>query len=205
MKRSSRTRHPAKKKAWSGQPWTLASHHTLPNPETEAVSIQEEHDHLTPLTTRSQAPPTQSQAQVTQTTPAMPELVQMPPNGVQPQPSASNIISSDDDSDEDPMDGAVEAYLNSLLPQGNLQPISTPIISQIKPSIANKIWRNIYIDFTLLLPSAQNSNKFAIQMDKNAQLCIIPTHQAKKIPSIDQWTTAFFRFAAVYLIRRTGC
>ncbi|WAR10617.1 KMT5A-like protein [Mya arenaria] len=92
------------------------------NPDTEAMSNQGEH--LKPMTMRSQAPPPKSPAQVTQTQPAMSELVQMPPNSVPPHISASNINSSNDDFGDDQVDGAVATHLKCLLPQGT-QPTGT--------------------------------------------------------------------------------
>lgn len=53
-----------------------------------------------------------------------------------------------------------------------------------------------------LLPTTQpfQENKFIFKMDSNANLSLTPTHKMRRISitTIEQWSSAFIRFVAVY-------
>ncbi|KAH3821610.1 hypothetical protein DPMN_123375 [Dreissena polymorpha] len=73
------------------------------------------------------------------------------------------------------------------------EPISTPIISQVKKSVFKDIWKNKYVDLAFLLPSAMSgqATQYTLQMDSNAQISITPKSSSKKITNIELWTSAF--------------
>ena len=121
-----------------------------------------------------------------------------------------NISASDSDSsDEDIQDLAAKhiGKLTGALPDCDTlsygEPITTPIHTQIPPKIQRKIWENKYIDFAVLLPNTpfphSNLNqRFSLELGQNSKISLVPNTYTKKINSIEQWTSAFLRFAAIY-------
>lgn len=83
-----------------------------------------------------------------------------------------------------------------------VEPISTPISQQVPKKIKKKIWKNQYIDLGTLLPRTTITNisntNFSLQLTAKSQLSLVPNQNIKKIYNIEQWTTAFIRFTAIY-------
>ncbi|XP_052809378.1 uncharacterized protein LOC128237837 [Mya arenaria] len=128
----------------------------------------------------------------------------IPPGGVQ----TVHIPGSDtSDSDESVEDTDYPSRHHSELITGNgtpiqySEPISSPILSQIKKSVQKAIWENKYIDIASLLPASTNQHQsptFSLHVDNQSSISISPSHEAKKIATIESWTSAFIRFIAVY-------
>ncbi|XP_052793891.1 uncharacterized protein LOC128227416 isoform X2 [Mya arenaria] len=126
----------------------------------------------------------------------------IPPGGVQ----TVQIPGSDtSDSDESVEDTDYPSRQHSELITGNgtpiqySEPISSPILSQIKKSVQKAIWAHKYIDIASLLPASTNQHQsptFSLHVDNQSN--ISPSHKAKKITTIESWTSAFIRFIAVY-------
>ena len=81
--------------------------------------------------------------------------------------------------------------------------MSIPIGARLDAKIKAKIWGNVYFDFGQLLHSLPRDNKYRISIsdDKGGatpSLCLEPTHKAKPIVSIEDWTNAFQVFVGVF-------
>jgi len=80
--------------------------------------------------------------------------------------------------------------------------ISTPIHTQVTPALSKQIWREWLIDFSFLLPATgsigQPKPTYTLQVDGQANIILVPSSKSKIIATIEQWTTAFLRFVAVY-------
>lgn len=85
------------------------------------------------------------------------------------------------------------------------EPISTPISSQVSSKLKKKIWRNTYFDIASLLPRAPAAQpgQFSLQLGSKSQINLVPSVQTRKIYTIEAWTAAFIRFAAIYTERYT--
>lgn len=83
------------------------------------------------------------------------------------------------------------------------EPISTPISSQVSSKLKKKIWRNTYFDIASLLPRAPaaQQGQFSLQLGSRSQFKLVPSVQTRKIYTIEAWTAAFIRFAAIYTER----
>lgn len=82
-----------------------------------------------------------------------------------------------------------------------IHPISSHISQQIPSKIKKQIWSNKFIDFAALLPNTTiptSTTQFTLQLDSQSNINITPINKTKKIHSIEQWTTAFMRFVAIY-------
>ncbi|XP_052250039.1 uncharacterized protein LOC127857601 [Dreissena polymorpha] len=118
-------------------------------------------------------------------------------------------IDSSSSSDEDQgfsFSQALHTHARDILPgTGHLyaEPISTPILSQVKKSICKDIWRNNFVEMAALLPStlSTQANQYTLQLDSNSQISITPKSNLRKILTIEQWTTAMIRFMAVYTFK----
>lgn len=124
----------------------------------------------------------------------------------------SDMQSSDSDSDEDDVpfvpsfQDAISHHSHAILSGNGIQfaePISTPILNQIKRATCKAIWRNKYVDMADLLPSTLNPQPthYTLQVDNRSNFTINPTSKSKRIQNVEVWTTAFIRFMAVYLQR----
>ena len=86
--------------------------------------------------------------------------------------------------------------------QPSTSSLSTPIAAMIDPAIKQKIWQDKYIDLAQLLPQncTPNSTKKGDQLhvSGNSALYGVPNKSKFAILNIDQWTTAFSRFTAIY-------
>ena len=122
---------------------------------------------------------------------------------------ALDSSSESDSSDEDMQDLAVKhsGKLTDALPDYDTysygESIITPIDTQIPFKIQRKIWENKYTDLAVLLPNTTYANinakrRFSLEIGNNSKISLIPNTYTKKITSIEQWTTAFIRFAAIY-------
>ncbi|CAG2206463.1 unnamed protein product [Mytilus edulis] len=80
--------------------------------------------------------------------------------------------------------------------------ISTPIAAMVDPSIKHKIWQDKYIDLSVLLPHNclpnAKKNGLQFQVSGNSTLSLVSNKPRFYISSIEQWTTAFLRFMAIY-------
>ncbi|XP_052264881.1 uncharacterized protein LOC127867602 [Dreissena polymorpha] len=118
-------------------------------------------------------------------------------------------IDSSSSSDEDQgfsFSQALHTHARDILPgTGHLyaEPISTPILSQVKKSICKDILRNKFVEMAALLPStlSRQANQYTLQLDSNSQISITPKSNLRKITTIEQWTTAMIRFMAVYTFK----
>ena len=83
--------------------------------------------------------------------------------------------------------------------------ISVPLSSRAQDKIQSKIWTNEYIDLGTLLPSLPGDPKYNFTVKSSGSnqhlVSLEPVQNSKRITSIDQWTTAFQVFVAVYTIR----
>ena len=83
--------------------------------------------------------------------------------------------------------------------------ISVPLSSRVPDKIQSKIWANEYIDLGTLLSSLPGDPKYNFTVKSSGSnqpvVSLEPVQNSKRITSIDQWTTAFQVFVAVYTIR----
>ena len=135
----------------------------------------------------------------------------VPPNAVvlpHQQPLQVPFNYSDDSSSEDEVDPPanlqeiLSTHMMGLLPDTGMhyaEPISTPILPQIKKSLCKDIWKGKYVELSSLLPvnSASQSSNFTLQLDKHAHISIQPSTRCTKITSIEVWTSAFIRYVSV--------
>ncbi|MES9971264.1 MAG: hypothetical protein ABW092_14625 [Candidatus Thiodiazotropha sp.] len=123
--------------------------------------------------------------------------------------SSPGTSTDSDSSDDDIQDLAAKhiGRLSGALPDYDSfyygESITTPIDSQIPSKIQRKIWENKYIDMAVLLPNTSYTNinanrRFSLQISHNSKISLVPNTYTKKINTIEQWTTAFLRFAAIY-------
>ncbi|KAH3691258.1 hypothetical protein DPMN_192007 [Dreissena polymorpha] len=110
-------------------------------------------------------------------------------------PTVDNHMDDSSSSDEDPGFSflqAVHAHARDIKPgTGQLfaEPLSNPIMRQIKKSVCKDIWHNKYVEMALLLPSAlsQQSQQYTLQLDNDSQISFIPKSNLKKITNIEKW------------------
>ena len=118
--------------------------------------------------------------------------------------------SSESDSSDDVIHELASKHLGKLtgaLPDYDTysygESITTPINTQISIKIRRKIWENKYVDLAVLLPNTTYSHlnanrRFSLEISHNFKITLVLNTQTKKIFNIEQWTTAFLRFAAIY-------
>lgn len=121
-----------------------------------------------------------------------------------------SVSSSESDSSDDDLQDLAAKHLGRFtgaLPDFDTfsygESITTPIDTQIPIKIQRKIWENKYIDLAVLLPNTSYTNlnanrRFCLEIGHNSKISLVPNTYTKKINSIEQWTTAFLRFAAIY-------
>ena len=127
--------------------------------------------------------------------------------------AASPISSSESESSDDDIQDLAAKHLGKLtgaLPDYDAfaygESITTPIDAQIPSKIKRKIWENKYVDLAVLLPNTSYTNlkanrRFSLEIGQNSKISLVPNTYTKKITLIEQWTTAFLRFAAIYGIK----
>ena len=80
--------------------------------------------------------------------------------------------------------------------------VSTPISAMVDPKLKQKIWQDQYIDLALLLPQncLPGSNRSGLQFKvaSNSTLALQQVKPKFVIFTIEQWTTAFLRYIAIY-------
>lgn len=78
--------------------------------------------------------------------------------------------------------------------------LSDPTTSQIDARLKNKIWLNKYVDFMKLLPKDDLAldKSLRLQSAGNSEYKFVASKPKKSIKSIEQWTSAFLKFLAVY-------
>lgn len=83
--------------------------------------------------------------------------------------------------------------------------LSTPISAMVDLTLQNKIWQDKYIDLALLLPqncspgSKKQGLQFQIGVD--SMLSLVQNKPKFQIRDIEQWTSAFMRFIAIYSVK----
>lgn len=109
----------------------------------------------------------------------------------------SNAVSAVEVEDEEVVFGPDE-----MDDQPSTSSLSTPIAAMIDPAIKQKIWQDKYIDLAQLLPQncTPNSTKkgFQLHVSGNSALSVVPNKSKFATLTIDQWTTEFLRFMAIY-------
>ena len=105
---------------------------------------------------------------------------------------------------------------NSIIDPGSLdsntrpekihQLISVPLSSKDPDKIQTKFWANEYIDLGTLLSSLPGDPEYNITVKSSSLsnhpiVSLEPAQVSKRIVTIDQWTTAFPTFAAIYTVR----
>ncbi|KAH3698961.1 hypothetical protein DPMN_073907 [Dreissena polymorpha] len=126
--------------------------------------------------------------------------VPVPPNEVvlpiqQPQQQIPLNFADDSSSDDDVdppagLQDILNTQMIGFIPDTGMQyaePVSTPIISQIKQSLCKDIWKGKYIDLSSHLPvnSASQPSNCTLQFDKHANISIQPSTRSAKITSIE--------------------
>ncbi|KAK3091385.1 hypothetical protein FSP39_019479 [Pinctada imbricata] len=129
-------------------------------------------------------------------------------NSVANQVSISNVPSSSAAQTLSP-DTSVPTLLNTLFGGESAtvnepQPLNfsnhIPLGATVSDKIKQKIWGDVYFDIKLLLPNQQEEN-FSVSIERGA----INFQQGKfnKFPiSLNQWTSAFIIFTAIYIQRK---
>ena len=84
--------------------------------------------------------------------------------------------------------------------------ISVPLASRVSEKIQAKIWANEYVELGSLCVSIPSDPKYNFTVNTSAKsnqpvFSLEPAQNSKRINSIDQWTSAFQIFVAVYTVR----
>lgn len=84
--------------------------------------------------------------------------------------------------------------------------ISVPLASRVSEKIQAKIWANEYVELGSLCVSIPSDPKYNFTVNTSAKssqpvFSLEPVQNSKRINSIDQWTSAFQIFVAVYTVR----
>ena len=110
---------------------------------------------------------------------------------------------------DDQMDGAVAGAINSLLrgdvgeqtiPQ-SLTLHTTELGADLSDRIPSKIWANEYVDFFELVNKVQPQQLTVSTGSSQQIISVMPQSKGRQISTIDQWTSAFLVFGAVYTQR----
>ena len=91
-------------------------------------------------------------------------------------------------------------------PQQVHKSISVPLASRASEKIQAKIWANEYVELGSLCVSIPSDPKYNFTVNTSAKsnqpvFSLEPVQNSKRINSIDQWTSAFQIFVAVYTVR----
>ena len=79
---------------------------------------------------------------------------------------------------------------------------SSPLGVSISEKIKNKIWNNEYIDVGFLLGENSTIDKLNLSVTLDSQLLsLVPNMRPQTIKSIDDWTSAFIVYVAIYTQR----
>ncbi|KAL5008612.1 hypothetical protein ScPMuIL_014193 [Solemya velum] len=85
---------------------------------------------------------------------------------------------------------------------GSRTRISSTIASQIDQKLKNKIWQRKYINLAKLLPQYKDTSAYGesihLQSTGRSQFRLLKKKSAPTIRTIDQWTSAFLRYVAIY-------
>lgn len=84
--------------------------------------------------------------------------------------------------------------------------ISVPLASRVSEKIQAKIWANEYVELSSLCVSIPSDPKYNFTVNTSAKsnqpvFSLEPVQNSKRLNSIDQWTSAFQIFVAVYTVR----
>ncbi len=84
--------------------------------------------------------------------------------------------------------------------------ISVPLASRVSEKTQTKIWANEYVELGSLCVSIPSDPKYNFTVNTSAKsnqpvFSLEPAQNSKRINSIDQWTSAFQIFVAVYTVR----
>ena len=84
--------------------------------------------------------------------------------------------------------------------------ISVPLASRVPEKIQAKIWANEYVELGILCASLPGDPKYNFTVKTSATstqpvVSLEPVQNTKRITTIDQWTSAFQIFVAIYTVR----
>ena len=98
-------------------------------------------------------------------------------------------------------DNQGQCQSHPLQPLPNLSS-STPLGFSVPEKNKEKIWGNRFIDLGLLIANHQVADKFNIsitnEQNLNPALSLVPNLRPKQIKNIEEWTSAFIVFVAIY-------
>lgn len=120
-----------------------------------------------------------------------------------PSGSDSDISNSSDSSECSSESGSSsESDEDSSGFSGSRTRISSTIASQIDQKLKNKIWQRKYINLAKLLPQYKDTSAYGesihLQSTGRSQFRLLKKKSASTIRTIDQWTSAFLRYVAIY-------
>lgn len=128
-----------------------------------------------------------------------------PPARRTPTVESDQSSMEDNEESDDSWDDMVQGHAHSIQGNDNRSPnlYNAPISTQIPKKLQNKIIRNKYVNFADLLPTQiLNHNFDELQhfqlKNTGSNISIVPTARKNKLQSIEQWSSAFIRFAAIY-------
>ncbi|XP_033730644.1 uncharacterized protein LOC117320063 [Pecten maximus] len=119
---------------------------------------------------------------------------------ISPTPVVSGTDSDDSSSSSSSSDSDSDTSSDNELDTPSSARLSCPIASQIDGKLKNKIWQNKYIDLAKLLPQTKpfTSDSISFQSTGRSQFKVTKSKQKMVLNNIEQWTTAFLRFVAIY-------
>lgn len=111
-------------------------------------------------------------------------------------PSSSGIDSDSNEESSSDSDSSSSSESDS----DDYDLLSDPTTSQIDAKLKNKIWQNKYVDFIKLLPKNDLAldKSLRLQSAGNSEFKFVASKPKKSTKSIEQWTSAFLKFLAVY-------
>lgn len=126
-----------------------------------------------------------------------PPVIQKPRQEANQQP-LPEVAASEDDV---PLSALLAQHTESFTGNGTpIIPVSVPIMAQVRPALCQQIWANKYVDLGFLLPSFSPppQQSYTLQVDNRSNLSWSPAARPAKITCIEEWTSAFIRYMAVY-------
>ncbi|XP_062601565.1 uncharacterized protein LOC134263260 [Saccostrea cucullata] len=114
--------------------------------------------------------------------------------------SSGSMLDSSSDRDKSDNDSEDSSSSEESDSDDEKQLLSTPISSQVDSKLKNKIWQNKYIDFAKLIPKDDFSRDKSVHLQSmgKSEFKFVTSKSKTAIKSIDQWTTAFLKFLAIY-------
>lgn len=180
---------------------------------TQRVVMDEEVDGTSQNDVQPQVPPIQPQLVAAVTEQVLKALAEEKKKGTKrskPQkgskrkqrrtPSSGSSGTDSDNNDESTDNSDSDSSSSSDSDSDDCELISDPTTSQIDSKLKNKIWQNKYVDFVKLLPRDDftSDKSLRLQSAGNSEYKFVKSKPKKSIKTIEQWTTAFLKFLAVY-------